>query len=348
MSRAPVLSPREAMDRWLTKLQAERAESTISTYYYRLKLFVEWCEDQEIDEIGAVTGWDIEQFELHRREQNPTTVSLNNEFTTLKVWFEYLARIEVVDDDTPDKIDIPQPDPEEKSSDVKLHEDAAEALLSHFRNDPADYGTRNHALLELLWHVGARANAIVALDLRDLRETDDGTRYLTFENRPETGTRLKKGINGERPVRLSTTVWDVLDHYIENYRIDVHDEYGRQPLITSRDGRPTEGTIRDWTYQATLPCLHSECPHGNDPLTCQFLQYEKAGGCPSSRSPHHVRTGAITWMRNRGIPAEIVAERVNASVSTIEEHYDKEDPVDQMIKRRDPYFAEFDIDEDES
>jgi site-specific recombinase XerD len=331
------------MDRWLTKLQAEKAESTVTTYYYRLKLFVEWCESEGIEEIGAVTGWDIEQFEIHRREQNPTTVSLNNEFTTLQNWFRYLARIEVVDD-MPDKIEIPQPDPEEKSSDKKLHEDAALALLEHYRDDPQRFGTRGHALLELLWHVGMRANAVVALDLRDMRETDDGTRYLAVENRPETGTRLKKGINGERPVRLSSTTWDVLDHYVEHYRLDVHDDYGRQPLIASKYGRPIEGTIRDWCYNATVPCIHSDCPHGNDPAVCEFLRYEKASGCPSSRSPHHVRTGAITWMRNRGVPAEIVAERVNASVETIEEHYDKENPVDEMIKRRDPHFADFDID----
>lgn len=292
MSRGPDLSPSEAVDRWLTKLRAQLSDGTVSTYYYRLKLFVEWAEDQGIKSMQEISGWDIESYELHRREQNPTTVSLNNEFGTLKNWLEYLARIEVIDEDLPDKVEAPEVPKHEQSSDTKLDQDAAAALLAEYRDNPQLFGTRNHVLLELVWHTGARANGIVALDVQDMRETDAGERYLAFVNRPETGT------------------------------------------------------IRDWMYMATVPCLHSPCPHDRDPETCEYTSYQHASGCPSSRSPHHVRTGAITWMRNRGIPAEIVAERVNASVETIEQHYDKEEPIAKMIERRDPYFADLDIDTD--
>ncbi|MEA5408590.1 hypothetical protein VB773_14115 [Haloarculaceae archaeon H-GB2-1] len=42
-------------------------------------------------------------------------------------------------------------------------------------------------------------------------------------------------------------------------------------------------------------------------------------------------------MRNRGIPREVVKERVNASERTIEKHYDKIDPVAEMEARRREY-----------
>lgn len=48
-------------------------------------------------------------------------------------------------------------------------------------------------------------------------------------------------------------------------------------------------------------------------------------------------------MRNQATPAEIVAKRVNRQVSTIEEYYDKDTDVQEMLKRRDPYFGEFDV-----
>lgn len=51
-------------------------------------------------------------------------------------------------------------------------------------------------------------------------------------------------------------------------------------------------------------------------------------------------------MRNRGIPAETVAERVNSSVKTIEKHYDKEDTVQEMLKRRRNDGSDLDIQSD--
>lgn len=347
MSRKPPdLSPREARDRWLDKLRVDRTESTLSTYYYRLKLFCEWAEENSIESVGEINGWDLESYEAHRRSQKPTALTLNKEFGTLQNWLEYLARIEVVDEDLSEKVDPPDVPKGELSSDVKLDQSDAIRLLRYFRTTPEVYGSRAHALLELTWNIGARAGAIAALDLRDRRETAEGVRYLHFVNRPETGTRLKKGPDGERPVFLSKEVWNALDRYVEHYRFDIQDEHGRSPLLASEQGRPTPGTIRDWMYLATLPCQHSECPHDKDPKECEWTEYAKASGCPSSRAPHQVRTGSITWQRNRGIPAEVVAERVNSGVDTIEEHYDKEDPVEEMLQRRQPFLGALDIDED--
>jgi len=340
----PDLSPRDARDRWLDKLRVQYSDQSISTYFYRLKLFVEWAEENGIESMADLSGWDLESFETHRRGEDLALPTLKNEMSTLKNWLEYLANAEIVDESLPEKIDVPQVPPQDRSSDVLLTETDANQLLDHYRTTESEYGTREHVLLELAWHIGARCGALRALDLRDIRETDSGERYLIFVNRPETDTRLKKGQSGERPVVLSDPVWDVVDAYIENYRLDVRDEHGRQPLITSQSGRPTTGTMRDWMYMATIPCRHGPCPHDKDPQTCEYTSYARVSGCPSSRAPHHVRTGSITWMLNRGIPVEVVAERVNSSASTIEEHYDKEDPVQEMLKRRETFLRDLDID----
>jgi integrase len=306
-------------------------------------LFTEWAEDNGIERMQDLAAWDLESYETERRAQDPTALTLNKEFGTLRQWLEYCADVGIVDECLPDAVHIPDVPADERSSDVKLGQDSAHALLQHYRSHSDSYGSRSHILLEIAWHTGARAGAIRALDIRDYRSADDGTRYLAFVNRPDTGTRLKKGPNGERPVTLSQTVADALDHFIEHERNDSEDEHGRRPLLASRLGRPTTGTIRDWMYVATVPCIHSDCPHGRERESCDWTTQVSASKCPSSRSPHQVRTGAITWMRNEGIPAEVVASRVNSGVDTIEEHYDKEDPVEEMLNRRSSITEQLDI-----
>lgn len=98
---------------------------------------------------------------------------------------------------------------------------------------------------------------------------------------------------------------------------------------------------------ATIPCLPSPCPHGNKPETCDYLTYLTVSQCPSSRSPHQVRTGSITWQLNRGIPAERVAERVNTSVEVLLRHYDLQSKMEEMRERRRPYLNQLSFDDEE-
>lgn len=339
------LAPRAAMERWLDRQRVDKTDETLSTYYYRLKLFVEWCEGRGLDAMHDLDGWLIEEYIAERQATGAATTTMKNELVTLRNWLDYCEQLGVVDAGLHEVVTVPQVPPEEQSSNITLDADDALALLSHYRETPAVYGSRPHALLELLWHTGARVGGIVALDLDDRHELADGRRYLLLQNRPESGTRLKKGPNGERPVLLSTTVWGVLDHYVEHYRDDVPDEYGREPLLTGQQGRPQKGTVQGWTYRATVPCWHSTCPHGKARETCEWTTQQFASKCPSSRSPHQVRSGAITWMRNQGLSADVVAERVNASVATIEKHYDKADAVTEMLERRAQATQDLDIED---
>jgi len=63
---------------------------------------------------------------------------------------------------------------------------------------------------------------------------------------------------------------------------------------------------------------------------------DQSSKCPSSRSPHAVRTGSITFHRNRGFEKADVARRVNASMRTIERHYDKAGRREELETRRRP------------
>ena len=324
-SREPsALSVREAIERYLRRRRADSTESSVKAWKYRLKLFREWTEEVQIESVGELRGYDFDDYYEHRASQI-APVTLEGEMWTLRMFVEYLEQLDAVGNGLHESVRIPDLDPDERSSEVSLDRDPALALLRYYRNSDAERARRRHAFLELAWYTGARQGALRGLDVRDLYlrlDDDDEQSWVEFRHRPESGTPLKNKIRGERPVGIPDRVARVLSEYVGQYRYDSHDDSGRQPLLASSRGRAGEATIRAWSYRATIPCLHGTCPHGKDPDTCDWVDYHEAAKCPSSRSPHQIRTGSITWQLNIGIPPEVVAERVNASVKTIADHYD--------------------------
>ncbi|WIV68434.1 tyrosine-type recombinase/integrase [Natrialbaceae archaeon AArc-T1-2] len=333
MKRPTDLSPREGFERYLNARKTELTDETLVTYRYRLKLFVEWCERQEIETVDELDGWILDQFESVRSGQNVASYTLHNEMDTLQAFIAYLERIEAVGGGLAEKVHVPDVPEDEQSRETKLDAERAIQLLQHYRSSDR-YGSKYHALLEVAWNTGARLGGIRALDLRDF---DAGEQSIEFAHRPETDTPLKNKLNGERIVGIDEPVAKSVSAYIRTNRADRHDEYGRQPLFSSLQGRPTTNTLRSWMYRATFPCVRQACPHGHSRPTCDFTNHSSSSQCPSSRAPHHVRTGSITWHRDCGVPREVVRERVDASQDVIEKYYDKASKRDRMEQCRRPH-----------
>lgn len=333
---APVENPadltvEEVYDLFLDAKQLEYTAETLRDYESRLNQFVEWADDHdEIETISDVTGWHLEQFRIFRQGQDLAPTTIKGQMQCLKIWLEYAADIEAVDEMLPYKVTVPKLKEHETTDDTKLETEAAQQLVDHFRDARVTYASEEHVAFEIAWFVGARLGGIRALDLEDYYPDEQ---YVRFQNRP-TFTRLKKGQKGERAVQIPAETCEVLDVYIDEVREQIRDREGRDPLLTSTQGRPSAGTIQNWIYHATIPCRHSECPHDQTPRSCDWTERNKASGCPSSRSPHQVRTGSITWQLNKELTYEEVAERVNSDPDTLRRYYDKAGDVERMTLRR--------------
>lgn len=337
------LSPRDARDRFLARRKQENTEKTVRSYENRLTRFVQWAEEQGIESMSELSGWDLDEYRAAREASEIAPVTLKGQLMALKQLLDYCASLDLVDDDLPDKVNIPTLSRAEESSDARLEVDDARALLSFYRSSTDWYGRPRHAFLEVAWHVGARMSGIRALDLHDF---DPDRQTLEFRHRPPT--LLKKKEEGERIVGISETVVKVLRTYIARERYKKRDDEGREPLFCARQGRPSDTTFRAWSYLGTEPCVVTRCPHDKRRETCEWSRRNHASKCPSSRSPHAIRTGSITWQLLRGLAIDTVAKRVNASPATIRRYYYKATEREDFEAKRAEITLKLDIGDDES
>jgi site-specific recombinase XerD len=337
------ISVREAVKRFIERKETDSADRTVKTYEDRLEHFIAFCEDRDIEAVSDITPRDIDDYGLNRRRQGYRPATIKGQLATLRVFLKHIARVDYVDDAVPEAVEVPNLDREEESSDTRLAPDDATALLDYFRDSRARFGTPHHALLELLWHTGCRMGGARALDMEDFHPDEQ---FVEFRHRPDTGTPLKNKYDGERLVGLSEPVVEALEAYIIRERADKRDEHGREPLLCARQGRPSFATLRAWAYLATQPCLHQQCPHGRERHSCSWVHRNHASKCPSSRSPHPIRTGSITWQLNQGLDVGQVADRVNASADVIKRHYDKQSEREEFEERRRETSTALDINSD--
>lgn len=336
-------NPTAAGEYWTNKREIDHSENTIRSNRKDLDPFLLWCDEHDISRVGDLTEWTIEQYEnyAHAREDwSPITVK--NKLQALKQFLEFLGEKGALDGYLHPAVTVPDLD---RSQEVNTEKwDKADALpqIQFMRNSPKWYGTFQHAVTEIAWFTGRRVQAISGLDRSDYtREPDeddpaDGP-YLDFKHRADEGTRLKNKLDSENPVEISEDVADVLDHYAARERNDKRDENGREPLFTTRQGRASIAKIRGAVYMATQPCIRIACPHGENAKKCEYRKRDHASKCPSSRSPHRIRTGSIQWQLDQGIAPEDVSDRVDASVDTIRRHYDVPDDREKMENRRRKY-----------
>lgn len=329
------IDPETAVDLYLDHREPELSEKSLENQRYRLTSFVLWCRSEEIETMHELTGRDLHRFRVWRRKGESenygpvSKVTLRGILATLRKFLEFCAGIDAVESGMRERVLLPEIEPEEASKDEKLNGDRAKELLEYLER--YEYASRDHVILAILWHTGIRLGSLRSFDLEDFSKEN---RYLKLRHRPESGTPLKNGRAAERSIAIGEFYATVLQDYIDNNRHDVTDDHGREPLLTSAQGRLTATPIRRTVYEWTRPCMITDCPHAEDPETCDFMDRDMASSCPSSRSPHGVRRGSITNHLREGTPEEVVSDRMNVSKGVLDQHYDQRSEREKMEVRR--------------
>ncbi|WP_254535356.1 tyrosine-type recombinase/integrase [Halomarina litorea] len=324
------IAPDTAVELYLTDRQAELAAETLSSYEYKLSHFTEWCEREDVGNLNDLTGRKLLQFKQDRAT-HLAPVSLKGQMDTLRSFIRFCESIDAVVTDLHNKVLSPSLSQGDRERDVLVAKEQAEDVLTHLGR--FQHASMHHALLTVLWRCGARSGTVRAFDVQDY---DPENAWLRAVHRE--GTPLKNKEKGERLIALSPDTCQVLNDYVDHTRKQVADDHGRQPLFTTQFGRVSKSTIRETCYKWTHPCQFNggECPHGRDMDSCQALTPpEKAPSvCPSSRSPHAWRRGAITHHLTEDVPVEVVSDRMNVSPDVLEAHYDRRSEEVKVEQRR--------------
>lgn len=325
------IRPETARELYLEDREAELSQATLYSHRSRIDHFVRWCREQELTNLNELNGRLLHEFRLWRREDGDlSSVSEKTQMNTIRVFIRWLEAIDGVHQDLSTKVQSPSLDVNEDVRDVMLAHDSIDEILAYFSK--YRYASIEHVAFELMWHTMMRVGGVHALDFQDYNPDDQ---YLEVHHRPETGTPIKNKENGERLVALSPATCELLDDWLEDQRPSVADDYGREPLVATAQGRAHTTTLRSYVYAWTRPCMYGmDCPHGRDTDRCEAIDYDQASLCPSTVSPHAIRRGGITYGLNNDVPAWAISDRANVSLDILDKHYDRRSEREKMEQRR--------------
>lgn len=323
------MTPEEGVKRYLAHRKPGLRKSSMENAITRLNHFLDWCAEEDIDNLNELTGRKMALFVSWRRPQ-VKAITLQKQLSSVRMALRYWADIEAVEPGLAEKVHAPELPDGAEARQIQLPASRAIPIIEYL--DRYAYASRKHVVMGLLWRTGMRTGTLRSIDLQDLEEEDCA---IHVKHRPETDTPLKNGDDAERWIYLGPVWFEVIQEYIEVNRHDKVDDYGRNPLITTTHGRPHTGTIAQVAYRATQPCRYGECPHDRDPEECEAISKKNYNSkCPSSVGPHAVRRGSITWHLNNQVSPEVVSERANVSLDTMYKHYDARSPREKMAVRQ--------------
>jgi len=121
-SQLDPIVPAEAVELYFSHRQPDLSEKTLQNQRYRLQSFVEWCDENGVDNLNDLTGRDIYRFRSARLNDGVAKVTLAGVLQTLRVFLEFAAAIDAVPEGMRERVQLPETNPQEEASDEILEE----------------------------------------------------------------------------------------------------------------------------------------------------------------------------------------------------------------------------------
>jgi site-specific recombinase XerD len=321
------LEPKVGIERFISHNEPSWRESTLRNSKTRLRFFREFLASEEIENLNELDGRVLSDFVSWRRD-DLAAITLQKQLTTVRKALRFWANLDAVRKGLAEQLHAPELPDGAESDDTVMEVHRVERLLEFHEN--YDRASRRHVLAALIWRTGMRRSAVRSIDVDDLLPDDNA---VQLRHRPETETYLKNGYDGERVVYLGPKWMQIVSDYVEDRRRPQTDDHGREPLLTTRYGRPAPDTLTDNCYRLTRPCQYTNsCPVGREIEECDGTS--DPHHCPCKRGPHAWRRSAISEHLREGTNPDTVSERMDVSLEVLYRHYDIRNDREKMQVRR--------------
>jgi integrase/recombinase XerD len=269
------------LNRFLAYMASERGLSTNTTAAYRtdLEQFSAFLGERGLAGWASVTRDDMLAFLLFLKERRYANSTVARRTAAVKSFFNYMVEEHFIEHDPTEQIDSPKVD---RFLPRSLSTTQVDELLELPLRSRSAEGTRDKAMLELLYATGMRVSELVALNLADVAL-------------PEATVRCLGKAGRERTLPVSPTAVTSLEEYFD---------IGRPQLI--RNAPATEALFLN---------------HRGKRLTRQgfwliLKGYAEELGL-ADLTPHTLRHSFAAHMLNGGANLRDVQERLgHASLST--------------------------------
>jgi hypothetical protein len=109
------LAPRDALDWYLEHRRDGLRTATRRKHRSALGTFVDWTDEEEIENMNDVGGRQLMQFKTWRKsEADLVTISLNGNLAILQRFLRFCENIDAVAEDVAERVPLPNVPPEEE------------------------------------------------------------------------------------------------------------------------------------------------------------------------------------------------------------------------------------------
>lgn len=318
----------QVLERFMSERPGDLAQSSVETYRYGINSFKTWM-DGEGYTLQDLDAWTVGEYWTWLRDENDYSESTLESYTkATRAFLKFGGEKNVVQEGLHEHVENYHASKEGRQWDQEVDVERIDEIVEFLeRAYPTE---RNPLIFRLLAKTGLRRSGLRALDVKDVKYEGGPRLYV----RSRENTKLKGRKNHNRIINISQDLYNDLQAYVEDRRIDVVDEYGRNPLFTTKNGRVSIGLIVDTVHYYSSPHISGagecqpECEVGPNPNKHETKK------CNKSFSPHTLKKYHVTKLRNRGIGFESIGERVATNPDTLRVHYDESKQKQQADRRK--------------